>query len=374
MYMNEANKGSLPACKVLSITGSKALSSVLIAVSLFLPAQPCFSATTGSDWDENAVASKSAPVHSDWDESAGATKVLTASDWDEEKGQAASPSGQQRRNSNRCRVQPDLSLVVKSGTRLVALLNSPLDSSAARAGEVVQATLADPVCQDDTLLLPSGSTLNGQICKVTPAHRGFGANGRIEINFTSISTPDGRTIPILASVDAKKLAAAGGDRGGRLAMTLERGAVGAVAGAAAGAAVGVASTAMSQPYYGPYWGSNYGPYYGGYYNPYSYNRYNWGYYNNPYSYNGYNWGYYNTPSYGKAISYGAAGGAALGLAAGLVSAGMKAGHDIYVVQGMPIECQLKQDITFQRAVAVNPALPSTLPVSQPLTYVVAEHL
>lgn len=225
--------------------------------------------------------------------------------------------------STRCAVQENKSadnmLEVSAKTRFEARLECSLDSRGSCAGDEVMATLVQPLLSHGNVVAPAGSTLSGELTKVIPAHAGFGANGKIDITFTSINTPQGQSIPILAKVDSKSIAAASGGGENRVANTLGRCAVGGLAGAAVGVAVG----------------SAYGAGYHGY-----------GYYGHHY--------YGHAGGWGRSVGYGAASGAAAGLAAGLLSAAMSEGQDIHVAKGSPIECVLKTKIEVETPVASNP--------------------
>jgi hypothetical protein len=301
--MNQTTKHCQASLNLSASMPRKILNLVLIVSTLLSVSQPVFSSAL-SDWVEDK--------HTDWVEDIDAR-----------------PAPRMFHGSKYHNLRSD-NLVVPAKTRFTARLERSLDSRVNIEGEQVKATLTSPLSKKDTLLVPPGSVLTGQITRVVAAHRGFGANGRVEITFTSINTPEGQVIPILATVDTGKLARAGGAASGRLSMTLKRTALGALGGAAVGAAVGAVGAAMS-PGYSPYYVRPWGPYYG---------------------YN-YSFGYYQRPSYGTAMSYGAAAGAAAGLGAGLISAGMKAGHDIHVAEGTPIQCRLQQDLKFDLGIAQN---------------------
>ena len=301
--MNILTKLCRASLNLSSFRPGKSLNLLLIATTLLAFSQPTFSATTHTDWVED-----------------------TSIDWVEDG--AAQSDGM----TFKARVpeRHSMAIVVPARTRFSVRLERSLDSRVNVVGEQVRATLVSPLSKKYTMLVQPGAVLTGKISKVEQAHRGFGANGRIEITFNNINTTDGRDIPVTAVVNASKLARAGGADGGRLSMTLKRGAIGALTGAAVGAAVGVAGAALS-PSHGPYYMSYPGPYYG------------------------YRWSYYQQPDYAGAMGYGAVAGAAAGLGVGLVSAGLKSGHDLYVAQGTPVECKLVEPVRFDFGIAANPA-------------------
>lgn len=129
--------------------------------------------------------------------------------------------------------------VVAAGTRLQATLKNTLDSGSTQPGESVEATLGSPIYSGGVEVVPAGSKLVGQVTNVVSAKRfKFGANGKIDIRFTQIETPDGRRVPLSASIDDTQLRLTGGTTGGRVGKGLVTTGVGAAGGAALGTALG----------------------------------------------------------------------------------------------------------------------------------------
>lgn len=132
--------------------------------------------------------------------------------------------------------------VVSAGTQFRAQLKNSLDSASSQPGEEVRCTLGSPVYANGSEVIPAGSLLVGTVTSVTPASRfKAGANGKMDIRFNSIETPDGRKIPLSASIDAD-----GGVRltGGTTAGRVGKGLLTTGAGAAGGAALGTALGAI----------------------------------------------------------------------------------------------------------------------------------
>lgn len=129
--------------------------------------------------------------------------------------------------------------VVAAGTKLQATLKNSLDSGATQPGESVEATLGSPIMSGGMEVVPAGSKLVGQVTNVVSAKRfKFGANGKIDIRFTQIETPDGRRVPLSASIDDNQLRLTGGTTAGRVGKGLVTTGVGAAGGAALGTALG----------------------------------------------------------------------------------------------------------------------------------------
>lgn len=130
-------------------------------------------------------------------------------------------------------------IVLAAGTKFKAQLKNSIDSASTQAGEEIRAVINEPVYANGTEVIPAGSRLIGTCSSVTPAHRfKAGANGKMEIKFTSCETPDGRTIPLSASVDENEQRMSGGTTAGRIGKGLVTTGVGAAGGAALGTALG----------------------------------------------------------------------------------------------------------------------------------------
>ncbi|MCC6979860.1 MAG: S-layer homology domain-containing protein [Candidatus Melainabacteria bacterium] len=129
--------------------------------------------------------------------------------------------------------------VVAAGTKLQASLKNTLDSGSTQPGEPVEATLGAAIYSGSMEVVPAGSKLVGQVTNVVSARRfKFGANGKIDIRFTQIETPDGRRVPLSASIDDNQLRLTGGTTAGRVGKGLVTTGVGAAGGAALGTALG----------------------------------------------------------------------------------------------------------------------------------------
>ncbi len=129
--------------------------------------------------------------------------------------------------------------VIAAGTHFQAQLKNSIDSGSSQDGEEIQAGLSSPLYANGVPVVPAGSRLVGQITNVVSAKRfQAGANGRVDIRFTAIETPDGRRFPLSASVDSSELRLTGGTTAGRIGKGLATTAVGAGAGALFGTALG----------------------------------------------------------------------------------------------------------------------------------------
>lgn len=130
-------------------------------------------------------------------------------------------------------------VVLSAGTRFRAQLKNSINSASTQVGEEIRAVINEPIYGNGAELIPAGSVLIGEAGSVTPAARfKAGANGKMEIRFSSCETPDGRRIPFSASVDIKDQRMTGGSTAGRVGKGLVTTGVGAASGAALGTALG----------------------------------------------------------------------------------------------------------------------------------------
>ena len=118
-----------------------------------------------------------------------------------------------------------------AGTPVSVRLNQSLSSQFTQVGETFTAALAGPIYAGSNLLAPPGSQVQGQIVAVEPAGRA-GQPGYMDMRLVSIITPDGKRIPLSATIErsAFQLKA----EGGRTSHFVKHTAGGAAAGALSG--------------------------------------------------------------------------------------------------------------------------------------------
>lgn len=88
---------------------------------------------------------------------------------------------------------------VPSGTKLRIILETPIDEVTNQIDDEVTARIAENVIVGGDILLPAGSTVIGIISEIHPARRLHRA-GKIRIEFKNITTPEGKQVPIVASI------------------------------------------------------------------------------------------------------------------------------------------------------------------------------
>ncbi|HEY9745098.1 MAG TPA: hypothetical protein V6C99_02645 [Oculatellaceae cyanobacterium] len=125
------------------------------------------------------------------------------------------------------------------GTVVSATVNSAISSEYARVGDRFTATLGAPIVGGNSVILPAGSQVEGQVVMARPAGRA-GKNGELEVRFTSARLPNGQTVPLSARIktDDGTGVIKGGTTAGRVGKAALTTGVGAGLGAALGTAMG----------------------------------------------------------------------------------------------------------------------------------------
>lgn len=197
--------------------------------------------------------------------------------------------------------------VVAAGTHFRASLKNSLDSGSTQPGEEVTATLSEPLTSNGSEVVPAGSRLVGNVTNVVSAKRfKAGANGKVDIRFTAIETPDGRRFPLSASVDTSQQRLTGGSTAGRVGKGLATMGVGAAGGAVLGTALGAIVGGTT-----------------------------------------------NSSSMGKSVGMGAVFGTALGAGVGGVGAVVRKGSEVKIPAGTPLPVQLDESLQVTIGRAVN---------------------
>jgi hypothetical protein len=89
--------------------------------------------------------------------------------------------------------RPGDAALIPAGTPLEARLESSVNTSSSRAGDVVTAVVSKPIQAEGEAVIPQGSRLNGRVETVTPATPSN--EGRVRLAFREIEFPDGRRTP-----------------------------------------------------------------------------------------------------------------------------------------------------------------------------------
>lgn len=120
---------------------------------------------------------------------------------------------------------------VPAGTPVSVTLNQALGSQFSQVGQTFSAGLASPIYAGSSLVAPPGSQVEGTVVAVVPAGRG-GKPAELDLRLTNILTPDGKRIPLSASIDKANFQLKAD--GGRTSHFAKATAGGAAAGALSG--------------------------------------------------------------------------------------------------------------------------------------------
>lgn len=93
-------------------------------------------------------------------------------------------------------------VMVPSGTSIPAMTTIQLSSSQLSLGQGVSFSIPQNFYYNNTLIAPSGSTINGTVIQVKKAGRA-GINGQLMLKFTNILTPFGQMIPISGKIQTE---------------------------------------------------------------------------------------------------------------------------------------------------------------------------
>jgi len=91
---------------------------------------------------------------------------------------------------------------IPKGTMLAIQTDQAISSYSAHIGDPVNATLENDLYLNDSLAVPAGSQIQGQVVNVSNATM-MGKHGSIDVRFDNIKLQDGRVIPINAHIVTK---------------------------------------------------------------------------------------------------------------------------------------------------------------------------
>ena len=86
-------------------------------------------------------------------------------------------------------------VTVPAGAGIPAVTQMQLSTETLSPNQLVSVTLSSPYYYNGTLIAPAGSIVNGTVAEVVCAKRA-GRNARLRILFSSITTPNGQSLPI----------------------------------------------------------------------------------------------------------------------------------------------------------------------------------
>lgn len=129
-----------------------------------------------------------------------------------------------------------------AGSQVAGSLQQSLNSEYARVGDQVSIRLSAPLFAGNSMILPAGTLVEGQVASAKSAGR-VGGNGEIELRFTQAQLPNGSRLPISARVQTTD--GSGVIKAGTTANRVGKAAVKTGVGAGAGALLGTALGPLS---------------------------------------------------------------------------------------------------------------------------------
>ena len=165
--------------------------------------------------------------------------------------QSQTPGPEQQSN-----VDPSLEYSVPSGTKVPLRLTQGITTKTAKEGDPVYAQTAFPITQNNRILIPAGTYVQGIVRRVVRPGRVKG-RAELQMSFTSMIFPNGYTVLLPAAVEGVpgsqnvstkgpegtiEQAGSKGKDAATIAKTTAAGAgIGAIAGSGKGAGIGAAS-------------------------------------------------------------------------------------------------------------------------------------
>ena len=129
-------------------------------------------------------------------------------------------------------------VAIQAGTPITVRLIETLSTEHAAAGEVFQATLADPLVCEGLIIAERGARVTGRVTDAKRAGR-FGGVSSIELRLMDLTTADGQRIAVSSDPWLKRGDSMGRDSAAKIGGGAALGAViGAIAGGGLGAAIG----------------------------------------------------------------------------------------------------------------------------------------
>ncbi len=93
--------------------------------------------------------------------------------------------------------------VVPTGTKVPIIMDTAIDSDTSQEGDEFSARTSEDLMIDGNTVVPAGSIIKGRIAQInSPKH--LNRSGSIALKFDTLTTPDNRQIPLVATLVARK--------------------------------------------------------------------------------------------------------------------------------------------------------------------------
>ena len=143
-----------------------------------------------SGQDEPQLTPRSTPSH----DSVGATAVTSG-----QKPSRPTVSDASLRQDNPGSIPADMAITVPSGTRVPLVLKQGISTKNARVGDPVYAQTSFPITQDNRIVIPPGTFVQGEVRRIQRPGRVKG-RAELQVNFTSMIFPNGYTLVLPGTV------------------------------------------------------------------------------------------------------------------------------------------------------------------------------
>lgn len=172
------------------------------------PAEKAESSSTDksaeSIWSEGDSSSQSPPAVGGTEEPKADTSTPTKA----ESTEAASTPGTEATTTTTTssagegKVLQGYIRVVPSGTKVPIIMDSAIDSDTSQEGDEFAARTSEDLTIDGNTCVPAGSVIKGRIARLN-APRHLSRSGSVALKFDTITTPDNRQIPLVATLVAR---------------------------------------------------------------------------------------------------------------------------------------------------------------------------
>ncbi|MBX9571317.1 MAG: TrbI/VirB10 family protein [Candidatus Obscuribacterales bacterium] len=159
-----------------------------------------------SIWSEGDASSQSPPAVGGTEEPKADTSTPTKTESTESDSSASAstttPVEAAAASSGEGKVLQGYIRVVPSGTKVPIIMDSAIDSDTSQEGDEFAARTSEDLTIDGNTCVPAGSVIKGRIARLN-APRHLSRSGSVALKFDTITTPDNRQIPLVATLVAR---------------------------------------------------------------------------------------------------------------------------------------------------------------------------
>ncbi len=169
------------------------------------PAEKAESSSTDksaeSIWSEGDSSSQSPPTAGGTEEPKADTSTPTKTE-STEASTSTSTEATTTASAGESKVLQGYIRVVPSGTKVPIIMDSAIDSDTSQEGDEFAARTSEDLTIDGNTCVPAGSVIKGRIARLN-APRHLSRSGSVALKFDTVTTPDNRQIPLVATLVAR---------------------------------------------------------------------------------------------------------------------------------------------------------------------------